>query len=343
MVKVFVTGCLHAEWDLLVNTVNALAEDGTKIDFILVTGDCETFRNEEDMKSFTAPLKYHKLGTFYKIYNGETRLPCPAIIIGGNHEASDLLHQLPFGGWIAPNVFYIGRACQLIVGDVLISGISGLYKTENYYTKVNETFPLRTVGDMHTAYAFRAFSDFQLFGLKSTQIMLSHDWPSQIPSKFGGKYMMNRRKDLVEADKQNTFGLPMGMKLIEAIKPSTWFASHHHINFHAQINKDTSFIALPKPTRSDWFIVADVDGKMGPIKYTGQWISILKATGKYMEDPSLLKCDWKQLWNEIGPIPESEPIDPEPYNADPVKITIDFCQKHGVYCPNDEIRQLMNA
>ncbi|EAY23010.1 Lariat debranching enzyme-related protein [Trichomonas vaginalis G3] len=200
--KVFVTGCLHGEWDKLIDTVNALIEDGNKIELILVTGDCETFRNEEDMKSFTAPQKYHILGSFYKIYNGERSLPCLTIIIGGNHEASDLFHQLPFGGWVAPNCFYIGRAAHVIVGDILISGISGLYKESNYYDPVNEEFPLRKIGDMHSAYAFRAFSDFQLFGLKTTQIMLSHDWPSKIPLKFGGKYLQNRRPDLIESDKK---------------------------------------------------------------------------------------------------------------------------------------------
>ena len=162
MVKVFVTGCLHGSWDLLLDTVEDLIKNGTKIELILVSGDTQTFRKEEDMLSFAAPQKYHIMGSFYKIANGERKAPCPIILISGNHEAMDLIFQLPFGGYIAPNVYYMGRGCQLQVGDILISGLSGLYKSNEYYNPVNESFPLRSVADIHTAISIRAFTEFQL-------------------------------------------------------------------------------------------------------------------------------------------------------------------------------------
>ncbi|EAY23009.1 hypothetical protein TVAG_182450 [Trichomonas vaginalis G3] len=60
-----------------------------------------------------------------------------------------------------------------------------------------------------------------------------------------------------------------------------------------------------------------------------------------MENPSLLKEDWTKLWADIGELPEIDPVEPEPYNANPVQTTIDFCKKHEIYCPNPEIRPLI--
>jgi lariat debranching enzyme len=345
MPKVFVTGCLHGSWDLLIDTVEKLIRDGTNIELVLVNGDAQTFRKEEDMLSFAAPKKYHLMGSFYKIASGERKVPCPVVLISGNHEAMDLVFQLPFGGYIAPNVYYMGRGGQLLVGDILISGISGLYKSGEYYNPVKETFPLRTPADIHTAIGIRAFTDFQLFGLKKTQIMMSHDWPSTIPSKYATNFLRKVRPDLIESDMKGTFGLPLGMKFIEEVKPSTWFAAHHHLSMTIKINDQTNFCALTKPRRNNkWYIIADIEGTMGPIKIAGEWISILKATGDVMENPSLLKCDWKELWAEKQPLLEKcEAVDLDPFNPDPVKTTIDFCKKHGIYCPNPEIREIMNG
>ena len=298
MPKFFVSGCLHGEWDLLLNTVEEYIRTGTKIDLIIVTGDCQTFRNEKDMLSFAAPKRYHILGTFHKIASGERAVPCPIIIIGGNHEATDLLFQLPFGGYVAPNVYYMGRGCQLQVGDVLISGVSGLYNERNYFTPVNESFPIRKPGDMHSALNIRAFTDFQLFGLERTQIMLSHDWPSSFPSKYAPPELSRIRPDLIESDKKGQFGLPLGMKFIEEVKPSLWFAAHHHVTMNFKINDNTHFYAICKPVRKDWYEIVDVEGTMGPIKIAGEWMSILKATNDVMENPSILKCEWKELWEK---------------------------------------------
>lgn len=34
------------------------------------------------------------------------------MFIGGNHEASNHLQELPYGGWVAPNIYYLGRVSQ---------------------------------------------------------------------------------------------------------------------------------------------------------------------------------------------------------------------------------------
>jgi len=45
----------------------------------------------------------------YRYYSGEKKAPVLTIFIGGNHEASNYLQELPYGGWVAPNIYYLGE------------------------------------------------------------------------------------------------------------------------------------------------------------------------------------------------------------------------------------------
>jgi len=37
------------------------------------------------------------------------------IFIGGNHEASNYLQELPYGGWVAHNIYYLGECLPLYI------------------------------------------------------------------------------------------------------------------------------------------------------------------------------------------------------------------------------------
>lgn len=43
-----------------------------------------------------------------RYYSGEKKAPYLTVFIGGNHEASNYLQELPYGGWVAPNIYYMG-------------------------------------------------------------------------------------------------------------------------------------------------------------------------------------------------------------------------------------------
>lgn len=342
--RILITGCLHGEWDLLCDTVEQLIEEGNEIDMIIVTGDAQTMRFEEDLKSFAAPAHYRRLGTFYKLYNGERRIARPTIVLGGNHESSDFLHLLPFGGWLAQNVFYTGRANSLKVGDVSITAISGLYNSHYYYENVDEKYPIRSKTDLHKCFHIRAFSDFQILGLERTQIMLSHDWPSGIPRTYGGKYLQRRKKCIVESDENNNFGLHKGIEILKKLKPSSWYASHHHITFNAKI-EGTTFYANPKIGMRNWYVITEVENnsEILPFKYRGEWLSILKATSSEMSDPNILKkCDWEERWKSIKPQMEHfEDCPVGPLEMNPYEYTARFCTEHNIFCPNQEIREFI--
>ena len=43
------------------------------------------------------------------------------IFVGGNHEASNHLQELPYGGWVAPNIYYLGKVFPSIDGFLKFS------------------------------------------------------------------------------------------------------------------------------------------------------------------------------------------------------------------------------
>lgn len=63
-----------------------------------------------------------------RYYSGEKKAPVLTIFIGGNHEASNYLQELPYGGWVAPNIYYLGRAGVVNFGGIRIGG--------NYVSKI---------------------------------------------------------------------------------------------------------------------------------------------------------------------------------------------------------------
>lgn len=135
--KIAVEGCCHGELDKIYETIAYLEKkEGVKVDLLLCCGDFQAVRNEEDMKCMAVPAKYRRMQSFYKsvselpfsftlvqdmsrinmacfcirYYSGEKKAPVLTIFIGGNHEASNHLQELPYGGWVAPNIYYLGRS-----------------------------------------------------------------------------------------------------------------------------------------------------------------------------------------------------------------------------------------
>jgi lariat debranching enzyme len=78
------------------------------------------------------PAKFRTIGTFHEYYSGKKIAPIPTVFIGGNHEASNYLWELYHGGFVAPNIYFLGHCGLINFGGLRIGGISGIYKSNHY-------------------------------------------------------------------------------------------------------------------------------------------------------------------------------------------------------------------
>lgn len=87
--------------------------------------------------------------------------PILTIFIGGNHEASNHLQEISYGGWAAPNIYYMGLAGVVNVGGIRIGGISGIYKNNDYMRGRHERPPY-TDQTKRSVYHVRQLEVFRL-------------------------------------------------------------------------------------------------------------------------------------------------------------------------------------
>lgn len=131
--NIAVEGCCHGELDAIYSHVNHLENrHNYKVDALLICGDFQAMRNKEDVGNMACPTKYKVLGGFHRYYTGQKKAPMLTIVIGGNHEASNYMWELYHGGWLAPNIYFLGHAGCIQLNGIRIAGISGIYN-ENHY------------------------------------------------------------------------------------------------------------------------------------------------------------------------------------------------------------------
>lgn len=95
LTQIAVEGCSHGELDQIYESVLAEeAASGTRVDLLLLCGDVQALRNEQDYDSLAVPPKYRRLGDFHRYYAGEKTAPILTLVIGGNHEAGHHMWDL---------------------------------------------------------------------------------------------------------------------------------------------------------------------------------------------------------------------------------------------------------
>ncbi|XP_022233197.2 lariat debranching enzyme [Drosophila obscura] len=234
--KIAIEGCAHGELERIYDTIACIEkESNTKIDLLLCCGDFQSTRNLEDLQTMAVPKKYLDICTFYKYYSGECVAPVLTIFIGGNHEASNYLQELPYGGWVAPNIYYLGYAGVVNVNGVRIAGISGIFKGHDFLRGHHE-FPPYTESTCRSVYHVRQLEVFRLKQLSGkVDIFLSHDWPTGI-YEYGNKAQLLRKKPYFAADMESgQLGSRPLEELLKAVQPTYWFAAHLHCKFAALV------------------------------------------------------------------------------------------------------------
>ncbi|KAK2905642.1 lariat debranching enzyme [Channa argus] len=290
--KIAVEGCCHGELDKIYETISYLEKkEGVKVDLLLCCGDFQAVRNEGDMKCMAVPAKYRTMQTFYKYYSGEKKAPVLTIFIGGNHEASNHLQELPYGGWVAPNIYYLGYAGVVRYKGIRIGGLSGIFKSRDYRRGHHE-FPPYNSETLRSAYHIR---NIEVFKLKQIQmpmdIFLSHDWPRGIYYYGSTEELLQKKKFLRQEVESNSLGSPAAEELLAHLQPSYWFSAHLHVKFAAVMQHQpkgnasprvTKFLSLDKclPYR-EFLQIVDVPERPGSsdgLEYDPEWLAILKAT-----------------------------------------------------------------
>ncbi|KAI3969786.1 hypothetical protein MKW92_018749 [Papaver armeniacum] len=283
--KIAVEGCMHGDLDNVYATLLHLEKvENTKIDLLICCGDFQAVRNEKDLESLNVKPKYRNMNSFWKYYSGQEVAPFPTIFIGGNHEASNHLWELYYGGWTAPNIYFLGFAGVIKFGSVRIGGLSGIYHARHYHLGHYERPPYNE-SDIRSIYHVREYDVYKLMQVEEPiDIFLSHDWPVGI-TDYGDWKQLVRFKPYFEQEIQDkTLGSKAAADLLEKLKPPYWFSAHLHCKFaasvqHGESGPVTKFLALDKCLPGRNFLqIVDIPSEPGPyeIQYDEEWLAITR-------------------------------------------------------------------
>ncbi|PPR90160.1 hypothetical protein GOBAR_AA30535 [Gossypium barbadense] len=205
--KIAVEGCMHGDLDKVYDTIKYIENTrNIKIDLLLCYGDFQEVA------------------------------PVPTIFIGGNNEASNYLWELYYGGWAAPNIYFLGYAVVVKFGNIRIDGLSGIYNARHHEMPPYNDNTIRSV------YHVREYDVHKLMLLeKLIDIFLSHDWPLSITDYGNWQQLIQ----------QGTLGIKPAAQLLKKLRPSYWFSAHLHCKFTALVEHEeggrvTKFLALNK-------------------------------------------------------------------------------------------------
>ncbi|CAH0488635.1 unnamed protein product [Peronospora farinosa] len=327
MVRVAVVGCAHGMLDDIYATVNFVneMEPSNPVELLLCCGDFECMRNLRDLETLACPIKYRALHAFHRYYTQEKRAPVLTVFIGGNHEASGYLQELYYGGWVAPNIFYLGAAGAINVAGLRIAGLSGIYNQQHYTAGRFEALPFDN-NTMRSVYHVRELEVFQLSHLQQVDkipvgAFLSHDWPRGI-EQHGNVQQLLRRKPFFEQEiRTNTLGSPAGEFLMYQLRPQYWFAAHLHVKFSAIVTHPDRQSSEAMVSNGEKTLEADKVKPSGE-QYAAPKPSFWPSTTKFL---ALDKCLPRREFMQILDLPslamESTSKEEQKIDSDSVLVT----------------------
>ncbi|KAK8133500.1 hypothetical protein PG984_005512 [Apiospora sp. TS-2023a] len=233
--RVAFEGCGHGTLDAIYAATQHAAKvrGWSKVDLLIIGGDFQAVRNVADITVMSVPTKYRQLGDFPKYYAGTAKAPILTLFIGGNHEAASHLWELYYGGWVAPNIYYMGAANVLRFGPLRIAGMSGIWKGYNYNRPHIERLPFNS-DDIKSFYHVREIDVRKLLQIREqVDLGVSHDWPRAI-ERHGNEAALFREKPFfIEESRDGTLGSAAATYVLDRLRPSYWLSAHLHCKFTA--------------------------------------------------------------------------------------------------------------
>ena len=186
----------------------------------------------------SVPRNFRQLGDFHLYYSGKKRAPVLTIVIGGNHEASNYLSELYHGGWLAPNIFYLGAVGMLRYGPLRICGLSGIFDRSDYRKPRSERLPYSR-DEVRTVCHVRESDAVRLLQVRSpVDIGLSHDWPRRIDYYGDSERLFAARPSFFESAKRDRLGSEPAEDVLNHLRPRYWFSGHMHTEYEATIHHE---------------------------------------------------------------------------------------------------------
>ena len=186
------------------------------------------------------PAKYREMHDFHEYYSGARKAPYLTIFVGGNHEAANYLFELYYGGWVAPNIYYMGAANVLKLGPLRIAGMSGIWKGFDYKKQHFERLPYNE-GDVKSIYHVRELEVRKLLQVRTqVDVGISHDWPRGVEWKGDWKKLFRQKAHLEEDARNGQLGSVAATYVMDRLRPPYWFSAHLHCKYAAVVDHEKS-------------------------------------------------------------------------------------------------------
>ncbi|OQO05689.1 hypothetical protein B0A48_09782 [Cryoendolithus antarcticus] len=222
-------GTLHAIYASIAHACKAKGWPG--VDLLIIGGDFQSVRNGFDLNVVAMPAKYREMGDFHEYYSGSRKAPYLTVFVGGNHEASNYLFELYYGGWVAEEIYYMGAANVLRIGAVRIAGLSGIWKAYNYRKVHYERLPYNE-SEMKSIYHIRELDVRKLLQIRTqVDVGISHDWPRGVEWQGDWAKLFRRKGHFEEDARSGQLGSVAAKLVMERLRPRWWFSAHLHCKF----------------------------------------------------------------------------------------------------------------
>ncbi|KAK1816351.1 lariat debranching enzyme [Friedmanniomyces endolithicus] len=248
-VRLAIEGCGHGT----LHAIYASVEEACKrkgwpdVDLLIIGGDFQSVRNAYDLNCVSMPAKYRSMCDFHEYYSGQRTAPCLTVFVGGNHEASNYLFELYYGGWVAPKIYYVGAANVLRLGPLRIAGMSGIWKGYNYRKPHHERLPYNE-SDIRSIYHTRELDVRKLLQIRTqVDIGISHDWPKGVEWKGDWKRLFRHKGHLEEDAREGQLGSVAAQYVMDRLRPRYWFSAHLHCKYAAVVDHAATPESIGEP------------------------------------------------------------------------------------------------
>ena len=169
------------------------------------------------------------------------------------------LQELFYGGYVAPDIYYLGQTGCVRFRGLRIAGVSGIHNSGNFFRTRRERPPYDN-GTVRSVYHVRACDVTRMArlggeapdvnvggahdggaaaggtsGRARVDVFLSHDWPRGI-AHFGNCASLLKKKPFLRGEVEDgSLGCPYGRELMLRLRPQYWFSAHLHVKFAAVV------------------------------------------------------------------------------------------------------------